>query len=78
MSETDLPDRLFKYDTWFRSFDRATLGRARHYASQGRVTLTRLQAHHVEATCEGSAGQRYTQSIEISSGRDFTVMGACS
>jgi len=78
VSETDLPHRLLKHDTWLRSFDRATLGRARNYASQGRVRLIQVQAHHVEATCEGSADQRYRQFIEISSGRDFTIMGACS
>jgi hypothetical protein len=48
-------------------FDRATVSRGKTYFAEGRVTLTRLDSHRVEALVEGS--ERYRVSLSFDGNR---------
>ncbi|MBK5009280.1 DEAD/DEAH box helicase [Pseudomonas sp. S60] len=50
---------------WVKCFDRGALQRGEKYAEEGRVELEAVDTQLISATCEGSRGQRYSQTIFV-------------
>ncbi|MDU9390335.1 DEAD/DEAH box helicase [Pseudomonas sp. zfem002] len=71
-------DLLLDDNRWERHFSRMILGRGREYAAQQRVTIQNIEdaddidagevSEIVHATCQGSEGNLYRQTITISPG----------
>lgn len=57
---------LNEYPNWGECFDRGTLQRGDHYASQGKAMIEQIRGQTVHASCEGSAGKTYSQDINVS------------
>lgn len=75
----DAFELLNEYPNWIECFDAGALKRGEVYASEGKSELAYLDGQKFSALCEGSAGQTYRQTIEVSvhAGRCI-VEGDCS
>ena len=80
-------DLLLDDDRWERQFSRAILGRGRDYAAQQRVSIQGIEFNDnyddpseiLYATCRGSAGNLYQQTITISPGyRGMSIDCECT
>jgi len=61
---------------WSLPFSENALARGKRYAVENRIKILREDAHFVEATCQGSAGSLYRQSLQLS--RDGRLSSVCS
>lgn len=50
---------------WHLAFSKGALARGRQYADENRVIVVREEDRFVEATCRGSGGNRYRQSLML-------------
>ncbi|MDF9620661.1 DEAD/DEAH box helicase [Pseudomonas entomophila] len=79
MSDGDVLQLLREHPDWVDFIDAGALTRGRAYAAQGHSRTLSLHGNTVEATCQGSGGQRYHQTIHlIHNGADLRVLGKCS
>lgn len=79
MSEGDVLQLLREHPNWVDVIDSGALTRGRAYAAQGRARTLSLHGNTAEATCQGSGGQRYHQTIRlVLNGGDLRVFGRCS
>ncbi|MDF0732434.1 DEAD/DEAH box helicase [Pseudomonas entomophila] len=79
MSEHEARELLLTHESWTQNFDSGALGRGREYAGQGRVTLHAASQLLVESVCEGSPGNRYSQTIHLMmNAGTLRVLGRCS
>ncbi|WP_145181706.1 DEAD/DEAH box helicase [Pseudomonas sp. URMO17WK12:I11] len=70
---------LNDYPNWTQSFSKAVLQRGERYAEEGRVKLDSISDSQISATCAGSGGNLYTQSLQVSvAGGRCYVDGDCS
>ena len=63
-------------DGWALMFSENALMRGERYAAEQRIRIGREDGHFVEATCEGSGGSQYRQSLQLS--RDSRLSCVCS
>lgn len=61
---------------WGLAFSQNALTRGQRYATEKRIRILREDAHFVEATCHGSGGSLYRQSLQLS--RDGRLSCICS
>ncbi len=61
---------------WRLPFSENAIARGQQYAAEDRIRLVREDSRYVEATCRGSAGSIYRQSLELS--RDGRLSCICS
>lgn len=72
-------DLLSGDDQWKHEFTTRVLDRGLHYAMQGRVHLQQTADSTIQATCRGSGGNVYRQSIVVRPRpAGYAVHGACS
>ena len=63
-------------DGWSLPFSENALARGKRYAVENRIRVVREDDHFVEATCDGSGGNLYRQSLQLS--RDGRLSCICS
>ena len=61
---------------WRLPFSENAIARGQQYAAENRIRIVREDSRYVEATCRGSAGSVYRQSLELS--RDGRLSCICS
>ncbi len=61
---------------WRLPFSENAIARGQQYAAENRIRFVREDSRYVEATCRGSAGSVYRQSLELS--RDGRLSCICS
>ncbi len=62
---------------WRAAFDPGALTRGERYAAQDRVSQLSIESNLITAVCRGSAGQHYSQRIQLGSS-GMSVMGRCN
>ncbi len=62
---------------WQLPFSDNALARGRQYAADNRVKVGRQDARYVEATCRGSGGNVYRQSLQLSRDDRLTCLCSC-
>jgi hypothetical protein len=62
--------------SWRLPFSDNAIARGQRYAAENRIKIVREDSRYVEATCRGSAGSVYRQSLELS--RDGRLSCICS
>ncbi|MBA1202070.1 DEAD/DEAH box helicase [Pseudomonas capeferrum] len=79
MSENAAQLYVREVDHWTFAFDGRTLNRGLAYALDGRVEIVSIHDLAIEATCVGSAGERYNQRIELEPTEDgLEATGWCT
>ena len=79
MSAADAQHLLMAYPHWVDFIEPGALARGRNYAAQARTRIVSSNDRTIEATCEGSADQRYHQTINlVINGPDLRVFGRCT
>nr|WP_314618266.1 DEAD/DEAH box helicase [uncultured Pseudomonas sp.] len=79
MSTEDARHLLRAHPGWVDHIQDGAMKRGRAYAAQGRTRLLALHDKTIEATCQGSSGEQYRQTIELLlNGAELRVYGRCS
>ena len=79
MSKEDAQQLLKAHPDWVDYIQEGALKRGREYAAQARTRILSLNEKSIEATCEGSSGERYSQTIQLLlNGPELRIFGRCS
>ncbi|MFJ4398398.1 SNF2-related protein [Pseudomonas sp. NPDC089396] len=79
MSKEDAQQLLKAHPDWVDYIQDGALKRGREYAAQARTRILSLNEKSIEATCEGSSGERYNQTIQlVLNGPELRIFGRCS
>ncbi|MGY4523275.1 DEAD/DEAH box helicase [Pseudomonas sp. TE21394] len=79
MSSGDAQQLLRAHPGWVRFIEAGVLARGRDYAAQERTRILSQHGATVEASCKGSAGQTYQQTIQLVLNHgDLRMFGRCS
>ena len=79
MSESDVRHLLQADESWTSDFDTGALARGQDYAAQGKARILSVHDRTIDAACQGSAGQRYSQKINlVPNGGRLRVLGRCT
>jgi len=79
VSKEDAQQLLKAHPDWVDYIQEGALKRGREYAAQARTRILSLNEKSIEATCEGSSGERYSQTIQLLlNGPELRIFGRCS
>ncbi|BBH47228.1 DEAD/DEAH box helicase [Pseudomonas sp. KU43P] len=79
MSKEDPRQLLRAHPDWVDYIQDGALKRGREYAVQDRTRILSLHDRSIEATCEGSSGERYHQTIQlVPNGAELRIFGRCT